>query len=198
MKTLVFALGLLCAAVPAFSAPEIGKPAPGFTVKDATGADRSLADFKGKTVVLEWFDDVCPFTQKHYRSGTMQKLQKAATDDGVVWLTVNSSGVNKAGYLTPTEAVAKMKEFGMNSTALLLDVDGKVGHLYEARTTPEMYVVDGKGVLVYKGAIDNRPTPDPASLADATPYVRNALAAVKAGRPVTPSETKSYGCAVKY
>lgn len=198
MKILPLALLILATAGLAHAAAEIGQPAPNFTVKDETGQPRSLADFKGKVVVLEWFDFECPFTQKHYYSGTMQKLQKAATDAGAIWLTVNSSGLNKVGYLTPSQAVAKKKELGMHPTAILLDEDGTVGHLYEARTTPDMYVIDGAGTLVYKGAIDNRPTPDPASLAGATPYVSNALAALKAGKPVVPAETKSYGCAVKY
>ena len=198
MKIASLAFAFFAAAAFAHAAPEIGKPAPDFSVKDETGQSRALADFKGKTVVLEWFSDECPFVGKHYKSGTMQKLQKAATDDGVVWLTVVSAGPNRPGHLTASEAVEEKQKFGMHSTAILLDEDGKVGHLYEARTTPDMFVIDGAGVLVYKGAIDDRPTPDPDSLQGATPYVRNALDAVKAGKPVAPAETRSYGCAVKY
>jgi len=148
--------------------------------------------------VLEWFNYECPFVQKHYNSSSMQSLQKAATADGVVWLTIVSSAPGHAGYLKPDEAAAKEKELGMHSTALLGDADGTVGHLYEARTTPDMFVINSDGVLVYSGAIDDRPDPDPATLQGATNYVKNALAAVKAGTPVKPDETRSYGCGVKY
>lgn len=198
MKTFAFLIAFFTVAALAPAASEIGKPAPDFTLKDEAGKALSLAGFKGRTVVLEWFNYECPFVGKHYRSGTMQKLQKAATDDGTVWLTVVSSGVNKVGHLTAPEAAAKKQELGMHSTAILLDEDGQVGRLYGARTTPDMFVIDGEGVLVYKGAIDDRPTPDPDSLAGATPYVADALAALKARQPVAPSETRSYGCAVKY
>ncbi|MGH8046260.1 MAG: thioredoxin family protein [Chthoniobacterales bacterium] len=198
MKKITLLLAVLTSAVFAQAAPEIGKPAPDFTLKDETGADRSLGDYKGKTVVLEWFNYGCPFVKKHYDSQTMQKLQKAATDDGVVWLSVVSSAPGHQGSLTTEEAAAKKKELGMSSTAVLLDADGKVGHLYDARTTPDMFVINGKGELVYSGAIDDQPSPDPSTLEGATSYVKDALAAVKAGKPVTPAETKSYGCAVKY
>lgn len=198
MKKIPFLLATFAFAVLAHAAPEIGKPAPAFTLKDETGAERSLADYKGKTVVLEWFNYGCPFVKKHYDSQTMQKLQKAATGDDVVWLSIVSSAPGKQGFLTETEAVAKKKELGMGATAILLDPSGKVGHLYDAKTTPEMFVINAEGNIVYMGAIDNKPTPDAASLADATPYVKNALAAIKAGKPVTPAQTKSYGCSVKY
>jgi peroxiredoxin len=198
MKTIPSLLALLAAAAFAHAAPEIGKPAPEFTLKDETGAARSLADYKGKTVVLEWFNYGCPFVVKHYASQAMQDLQKAATDDGVVWLSIVSSAPGKQGSLTTDEAAAKKTELGMSSTAILLDADGKVGHLYEARTTPEMFVINGEGTLVYKGAIDDKPSPSPVTLKGATSYVKNALAAVKAGKPVEPAETKSYGCSVKY
>jgi peroxiredoxin len=178
------------------AAPEIGQSAPNFTLKDSDGKSVSLADFKGKTVVLEWFNEGCPFVKKHYGSGSMQKTQKQATDDGVVWLSIVSSAPGKQGYLTPEAAVAKKKE--INATALLLDPDGAVGHLYEARTTPDMFVINGEGTLVYKGAIDDQPNPDPATLEGAKNYVVAALADVKAGKPVTTAETKSYGCSVKY
>jgi peroxiredoxin len=178
--------------------PEVGQPTPAFTLKDGAGKDVSLADFKGKTVVLEWFNYGCPFVRKHYGSGAMQKLQKQATDDGVVWLSIVSSAPGKQGYLAPGEVAGKERELGMHSTAVLLDPDGKVGRLYEARTTPDMFVINGAGELVYKGAIDDQPTPDPASLAGAKNYVAAALADLKAGQPVDPAQTKSYGCSVKY
>jgi peroxiredoxin len=198
MKKIPFLLAMLAAAVFAHAAPEIGKPAPAFALEDETGKSVSLADFKGKTVVLEWFNYGCPFVKKHYGpEQAMQKLQKAATDDGVVWLSIVSSAPGKQGYLTTTDAAAKKKELGMAST-ILLDPSGKVGHLYNAKTTPEMFVINGEGNLVYMGAIDDKPKPDSASLADATPYVKNALASIKAGKEVAPAQTKSYGCSVKY
>lgn len=191
-------LALLITASFAQAAPKVGQPAPAFTLKDETGAEHSLADFKGKTVVLEWFNYGCPFVKKHYGSGAMQKLQKAATGDGAVWLSIVSSAPGKQGHLTTEEAAAKKKELGMGSTAVLLDPDGQVGHLYEARTTPEMYIVDGQGQLVYMGAIDDQPSPDPATLEGAKSYVKNALAALQAGQAIEPATTKSYGCSVKY
>ncbi len=197
MKITLLAFTLLATAF-AHAAVEVGQPAPNFTLKDEAGKERSLAEFKGSTVVLEWFNYGCPFVHKHYDSGSMQKLQKAAKDDHVVWLSIVSSAPGKEGHLTTAEAATKKAELTMHSTALLLDEDGKVGRLYDAKTTPDMFVINGAGVLVYKGAIDNRPTPDPASLEGATAYVSNALAALKIGEPVNPSVTKPYGCSVKY
>lgn len=194
MKTLLFSL--LAVAATAIAAPEVGKPAPDFTLKDSSGADVSLADFKGKTVVLEWFNEGCPFVKKFYNSGTMQGLQKAATDDGVVWLSIVSSAPGKQGYLDADAAVAKKEE--INSTALLIDSDGSVGKLYNAKTTPEMFVVNGEGTLVYMGAIDDQPNPDPGTIEGATNYVTAALNSLKAGEPIAKPATKSYGCSVKY
>lgn len=194
MKTALLMLFALVA--PLAAAPEIGQPAPDFTLPDSDGKPRSLADFKGRTVVLEWFNAGCPFTKKHYATGAMPARQKAATADGVVWLTIVSSAPGKQGYLDPAAAAEKKKE--LSSTALLIDADGKVGRLYEARVTPEMFVIDSTGKIVYAGAIDDRPTPDPASLDGARNYVDDALAALKEGRPVSPAHTKPYGCAVKY
>lgn len=178
--------------------PAVGQPAPDFTLPDGSGATHSLSDYKGKTVVLEWFNPGCPFVKKHYGSGNMQNLQKQATDDGVVWLSICSSAPGKQGYMEGKDAVSTGQQLGMHSTALLLDPEGKVGRMYEARTTPEMYVINKDGVLVYKGAIDDQPTPDPASLQGAKNYVAATLEAVKSGKPVSPAETKSYGCSVKY
>jgi peroxiredoxin len=198
IRSVILALFATTALLAHAAGPEIGQPAPNFTLKDSAGKDVSLADFKGRTVVLEWFNYGCPFVKKHYGSGSMQKLQQQATSDGVVWLSIVSSAAGKQGYLAPGEAAAKQAELGMHSTALLLDPDGAVGHLYEARTTPDMFVIDAAGKLVYKGAIDDQPTPDPASLDGAKNYVAAALAAIKAGQPVAPAQTKSYGCSVKY
>ncbi len=199
MKTMFsfFAVGLISASV-ALAAPEIGKAAPDFTLTDAEGNSHSLADFKGKTVVLEWFNHGCPFVQKHYGSGNMQQLQEAAVDDDVVWLTIVSSAEGKQGHLTADEAKAKKAELGMNATAFLLDPDGTVGKLYDAKTTPEMFVINAEGALVYKGAIDSKADAKAASIEGATNYVTAALDSVESGEAIETATTKPYGCSVKY
>jgi peroxiredoxin len=194
----ILVLALAATVLAHAAGPLVGQPAPDFTLPDAKGDSHALSDYKGKIVVLEWFNDGCPFVKKHYGSGSMQRLQEQARKDGVVWLTIVSSAPGKQGYLEPEQALAEKKKLGMRSKALLLDPEGKVGRMYEARTTPDMFVINADGVLVYKGAIDDQPTPDPATLKGATNYVANALAALEAGQPVNPAETKSYGCSVKY
>lgn len=199
VRSLAFAAALtLAAAGPALAAPAIGQPAPAFTIKDGAGQTRSLSEFKGKTVVLEWTNAGCPYVQKHYESGNMQGLQKSATKDGVVWLTLVSSAPGKQGYVSPAEARTWKATTGAASTAVLLDPSGQVGHAYEAKTTPHMYVVNSAGKLVYMGGIDDRPTADPASLKGATNYIAAALSDVKAGRPVAKAVSKPYGCTIKY
>lgn len=178
--------------------PEIGKPAPDFTLKDLSGKDHKLSDYKGKIVVLEWVNYGCPFVKKHYESKNMQNLQKAATDAGVVWLAVCSSAPGKQGNETPETAKAKTTELGSAATAYLKDEDGSVGKLYDAKTTPEMFIVDKEGTLVYMGAIDDKPTPGPESIASAKNHVKAAVMEVMDGKPVTTATTKSYGCSVKY
>ena len=192
------AAALTLAAGPALAAPAIGQPAPPFTIKDGAGQTRSLSEFKGKTVVLEWTNTGCPYVQKHYESGNMQGLQKGATKDGVVWLTLISSAPGKQGYVSPAEAKTWKATTGAGSTAVLLDPTGQVGHAYEAKTTPHMYVVNPAGTLVYMGGIVDKPTADPASLKGATNYVAAALSDVKAGRPVAKAVSKPYGCTIKY
>lgn len=182
----------------AFAAPKIGEPAPAFAVKDAAGEDVSLDALNGKTVVLEWSNFGCPFVKKHYGAGNMQATQKAATADGVVWLTVFSSAKGKEGYMTAEEAAAEMKKQGGAPSHILMDPDGTLGKLYDAKTTPHMFVIDPEGTLVYMGAIDDKPTPDAADIKTARNYVSEALAALKAGKPVADSNTKPYGCGVKY
>lgn len=188
----------IASAAPVLAAPAIGQPAPAFTAKDGDGKTRSLSEFKGKTVVLEWTNAGCPYVQKHYESGNMQGLQKAAAKDGVVWLTLISSAPGKQGYVSPAEAKTWKSTTGAGSTALLLDPAGQVGHAYEAKTTPHMYVVNGAGKLVYMGGVDDKPTADPASLKGAKNYVSAALSDVKAGRPVATAVSKPYGCTIKY
>ena len=185
-------------AAPAIAAPVVGQPAPAFSAVDADGRTRALADFKGKTVVLEWTNNGCPYVQKHYNSGNMQGLQKQATADGVVWLTLISSAPGFQGYLTGPQAKQWKTKVGAASSDVLLDPKGVVGRAYGARTTPHMYVVDKAGKLVYMGGIDDQPTPDPDSLKGAKNYVSAALADVKAGRAVARAATAPYGCSVKY
>lgn len=196
----LFALGLLTASLAsaAPAAPKVGEPAPDFTLTDADGKTHSLADLKGKTVVLEWFNYGCPFVQKHYGSGNMQGLQEAATDGDAIWLTIVSSAPGKQGHLTPEEAKAKKTELGSKASAILLDEDGQVGKLYHAKTTPEMFVINAEGTLVYMGAIDNRADTKEASIDGATNYVTAALDALESGEPIETAKSKPYGCSVKY
>jgi AhpC/TSA family protein len=176
----------------------VGKAAPDFTLTDSNGKSHSLSAYKGKTVVLEWVNFGCPFVKTHYGSGNMQKLQKAYTGKGVVWLSVNSSGEGKEGFHTPAEINAALSEKGGAQTAYLIDADGKVGHLYGARTTPHMFVIDTKGTVVYAGGIDDKPSTDQADIATATNYVSAALDDTLAGKAVRTTVSKPYGCSVKY
>jgi len=199
MNRLLVALAAASAlSAPAVAAPVLGQPAPAFQAVDAAGKTRSLSEFKGKTVVLEWTNNGCPYVQKHYNSGNMQGLQTEATKDGVVWLTVISSAPGMQGYLTGPQAKQWKGEVKAASTDVLLDPKGTVGRAYEAKTTPHMYIVDKTGKLVYMGGIDDRPYSEPESLKGAKNYVTAALADVKAGRAVTQPATKPYGCSVKY
>jgi len=196
-----FAVALLAAsalAAPAAAAPVLGQAAPAFTAVDANGKARSLAEFKGKTVVLEWTNAGCPYVRKHYDSGNMQGLQKDATADGAVWLTVISSAPGTQGYVAGADAKNWKAKEKAAYTDLLLDPKGTVGRAYEAKTTPHMYIIDKGGKLVYMGGIDDKPSSDPASLKGAKNYVTAALADVKAGRAVAQAATRPYGCSVKY
>lgn len=196
LKALAFTAAVAIAA-PAFASPTVGQAAPAFRLTDSNGKTRSLADFKGKTVVLEWTNAECPFVKKHY-TGNMQSLQKAAARDGVVWLTVNSGAPGKQGHVDGAGANAIVKAKGAAPTAYLLDAKGDVGRLYAAKTTPHMYIVDPAGKLVYQGGIDDKPTADPADIKTAKNYVTAALADLKAKRPVQVASSKPYGCSVKY
>lgn len=191
-------LTVTCAAGPALASPEIGQEAPAFTLPAADGETHSLADFRGQVVVLEWVNHDCPFVKKHYGSGNMQALQEKYTGEGVVWLSVNSSAPGKQGHVTPEQALELTAEKNAAPTAVLLDPEGDVGQSYGARTTPHMYVIDEDGVLVYMGAIDDRPTTDLDDVEGATNYVTAALDAVLAGGTPETQVTKPYGCSVKY
>ena len=188
-----------CSAAPSAQAQAVaGQPAPEFTVTDTTGAPRSLSALKGTFVVLEWFNNQCPFVRKHYDSGSMQRLQEAYTSKGVVWLTVVSSAPGKQGAVSAEEANDIIRQRGAHQTAMLLDPTGELGQRYGAKTTPSLFVIDPEGTVIYAGAIDDRPSTDPADLAGATNYVAQALDEAMAGRPVSVPETTSYGCSVKY
>lgn len=176
----------------------IGQQAPNFTATDSHGKTETLSNFRGKYVVLEWHNDGCPFTKKHYDSGNMQALQKKWTAKGVIWFTVNSSAPGNEGYDTAREENAYMAKMHADPTAVLLDPDGKLGHLYDAKTTPQMIVIDPGGKVIYDGAIDNRPTPDLADIKGADNYVNDALTEAMSGKPVAVSYTRPYGCSVKY
>lgn len=178
--------------------PPVGEPAPNFTLKDTSGKEHSLSDFSGKVVVLEWVNHGCPFVVKHYASGNMQNLQAAAAEDGVVWLSICSSAPGKQGHMSAEDAAKKTEELGSKAAAYLLDEDGTVGRLYGATTTPEMFIINAKGILVYKGAIDDKPTASQADIEGAKNFVTAALTEIKAGKPVSVSETRPYGCSVKY
>ena len=177
---------------------EINKPAPNFTLAGADGKKYSLADFAGKWIVLEWANLDCPFVKKHYGSKNMQNLQKEFVGKNVVWLTICSSAPEKQGHYVGDALTSKIKEAGLNSTAFLSDADGTVGKSYGAKTTPHMFVVDPKGVLVYAGAIDDKPSTKPEDVAGANNYVRAALNAGMKGEVILVSSTPSYGCSVKY
>jgi peroxiredoxin len=198
-KLLLLTLTTLCTgALGAAEAPKVGAPAPNFSLPAADGKTHSLGDFKGKYVVLEWFNPGCPFVQKHYKSDNMQGLQKQFTGKDVVWLTIDSSAPGKEGYLTADEANKQIADWKMKATALLLDPDGKVGHEYAATNTPHMYVVDPSGKLIYSGAIDSKPTANPDDIASSTNYVKVALEEAMAGKPVTTPTSRAYGCSIKY
>ena len=198
IATLAAGLVLALGSVAAHAKAQVGQPAPSFTLTDSNGKTHSLADFKGKTVVLEWTNAECPFVKKHYDSGNMQKLQKAYTEKGVVWLSVNSSAEGKQGNYAPEKWNELIKEKGVAATAVLLDPDGTVGRMYGAKSTPHVFVINPEGVVIYKGAIDDKPSVDPESLKDAKNYVAAALDAAMAGKPVETPATQAYGCSVKY
>lgn len=203
MKKLLFvaslaSLSLSLVAGSAGATATVGQPAPAFTATDASGKTVSLADFKGKTVVLEWVNPGCPFVQKHYGAANMQGTQKEAAAKGVVWLAINSTAADAGDYLPPAEMAKWMQQQKAAATATLMDADGKVGRAYGARTTPHMYIVDPAGKLVYAGGIDDKATANPADIPRATNYVKAALNESLAGKPVSQASTRPYGCSIKY
>ena len=192
---LAFLLGALLS--PAW-AVRIGDKAPDFTATDTNGQSHKLSEYTGKFVVLEWHNRGCPYTQKHYTSGNMERLQREWTAKGVIWLTVISSAPGKQGYVTAADENSYVKEMKAAPTAVLLDPTGAVGHLYDAKTTPQMIIINPQGVMIYDGAIDDKPTTDTADISGAKNYVQQALEEAMAGKAVSVASTRPYGCAVKY
>jgi len=190
---LVAALSLASAA----TAVEVGKPAPDFTGTDINGKTIHLSDYKGKIVVIESYNSDCPYCHNQYKTGAMQAMQRDLAAKGVVWLLVNSVNPKNFSHRTPEQARAEMAKEKMDVTAWIDDSSGAVGHLYDMKTTPDMYVINQDGILVYEGAIDNQPDPfhDPTK---AQNYVSQAIDSLLAGKPVAVTETKPYGCSVKY
>ena len=179
-------------------AVRVGNAAPDFTGTDSNGKTHKLSDYRGKYVVLEWTNNGCPYTQKHYESGNMQALQKEWTDKGVVWLTVLSSAPGEQGYMTALQENAYVGKERAAPTAAILDSTGTIGHAYEAKTTPHMFVIDPSGKLIYAGAIDDHATTDPGDIKSSKNYVSDALNESMAGKTVATSYTRPYGCSVKY
>src|ERR1700731_5164033 len=198
-KLLITAITALAASVLyAADVPPVGTAAPDFSSPDANGKTHSLSEYKGKYIVLEWFNPECPFVKKHYGSDNMQKLQAEYTGKGVVWLTIDSNAPGTEGNITADQAKKIMDSWKTKQTALLLDPESKGAKLYGAKNTPNMVIVGPDGKIVYEGAIDSKATPNPADIPSSTNYVKNALDESLAGKPVSNAQTKPYGCSVKY
>lgn len=200
MRRLASLAALLALAALSLSswAVKVGDPAPDFTATDSNGQTHKLSAYRGKFVVLEWTNNGCPYTRKHYTSGNMQNLQKEWTAKGVVWLTVLSSSPGSQGYMTASAENAYIAKVNADPTAALLDPTGTLGHEYDAKTTPDMYVIDPSGKLIYAGAIDDHPTTDPGDIPNSKNYVSEALTEAMAGQQVAVTYTRPYGCSVKY
>ena len=198
-KLLLTAITTLAAgALYASDVPPVGSAAPDFSAPDANGKTETLAQYKGKYVVLEWFNPECPFVKKHYGSDNMQKLQAEYTGKGVVWLTIDSNAPGTEGNLTADQAKKVMDSWKTKQTALLLDPESAIAKAYGAKNTPNMVVISPEGKIVYEGAIDSKATPNPADIPSSTNYVRAALDEALAGKAISNAQTKPYGCSVKY
>jgi peroxiredoxin len=196
--TLAVLTSMIATAAFALEPPAVGSAAPGFSLPDAKGQTHSLSQYKGKYVVLEWFNPECPFVKKHYGSGNMQKLQDQYTSKGVVWLTIDSNAPGTEGNITPEQAQKISASWKTHETALLLDPEGKVGRAYGAKNTPNMVIINPDGKIAYEGAIDSKASPNPADIPSSTNYVKAALDESLAGKSVSTPQTKPYGCSVKY
>jgi len=197
MKTGAIVLGGLLALLP-LMAVKVGDTAPDFKGTDSNGKTQSLDQYRGRYVVLEWHNHDCPFTKKHYESGNMQSLQKTWTGKGVVWLTVISSAPGQEGYMTAAEENSYMKKVNAVPTATILDPTGVIGREYGAKTTPDMFVINPEGKLIYAGAIDDHASTDPEDIKTSKNYVSEALTQAMAGKEVATAVTRPYGCSVKY
>lgn len=180
------------------AALRVGEPAPGFEGVDTGGNVHRLADYRGKTVVLEWTNHDCPYVRKHYGAGNMQEQQREAAAQGVVWLSIISSAPGKQGHVSPEAAEELTRKRKAAPLAVILDSEGRIGRAYHARTTPHMFIIDATGVLVYMGGMDSISTANPDDIPQATQYVRVALQELAAGKPVSTPVTRPYGCSVKY
>ena len=196
-RLLSLALTLATFTLPALAVAP-GSPAPDFKGTDSNGVQHTLSEYRGKYVVLEWANQGCPYDRKHYLSGSMENLQKEWTAKGVVWLSVISSAPGEQGYVTPSEENTYLKTMHAAPTAALLDPTSAIARLYEAKTTPHIFVIDPAGKLIYQGAIDDKPTTDQQDLKGARNYLNETLTAAMAGKPVTVASTRPYGCSVKY
>ena len=198
-KLLLTAITTLAAgALYAGDVPPVGSAAPEFSAPDSNGKTQSLSEYKGKYVVLEWFNPECPFVKKHYGSDNMQKLQAEYTGKGVVWLTIDSNAPGTEGSITADQAKKIMGSWKTKQTALVLDPESKIAKLYGAKNTPNMVIVGPDGKIVYEGAIDSKATPNPADIPSSTNYVKSALDEALSGKPVSNTQTRPYGCSVKY
>ena len=195
--TMLVAL-VLCGVPPLICAAKVGEAAPDFTAMASNGKTFRLSDHRGKYVVLEWHNNGCPYVGKHYNSGNMQRLQKQWTSRGVVWFTILSSAPGKQGYVTASEENEYLAKMQAAPTAALLDPTGEIGHLYDAKTSPQMVVINPQGVVIYSGAIDDKATTDLQDVPNATNYVSLALEEAMAGKQVQTAATRPYGCSVKY
>jgi peroxiredoxin len=198
MKTLLLALALTLSSTLAFANAKIGAPAPDFTAVDAEGKTHKLADYKGKYVVLEWYNKDCPYVRKHYGSQNMQKTQTTLKEKGVVWLSVQSSAPGKEGYLTAADTIKNAAKEKSNADAILMDEKGVLGKAYGAKTTPHIFLIDPQGVLRYNGAIDDNDSADPKTIYGANNYIIAAVVSAQKGAKIAKETTKPYGCSVKY
>lgn len=199
-RLMTTAMAVTVASILAVQAANLrtGNPAPEFTLTDSNGKSHNLSDYRGKYVILEWINHGCPFVVKHYSSGNMQALQKEYTGKDVIWFSVCSSAEGKQGYMSNEEWNTTVLEKGASPTAVLIDEDGTVGKMYDARTTPHMYVIDPEGKLIYQGAIDDKRSTDVADIATSENYVRTTLTKAMAGEAIDKAQTQPYGCSVKY
>jgi glutathione peroxidase-family protein len=191
-------LTLMAVLITTALSAETGKAAPNFSLVDSQGKTHNLSDYKGKTIVLEWINFECPFVRKHYDVKNMQSLQKKWGEKGVVWLVINSSNEGKQGHYVGDDLKKRIANEKGNQTAYLLDTNGKVGKQYGAKVTPHMYIINPAGTLVYQGAIDNNPSKDSADIPTSINYIDQGLTELMDAKPLSVSNTKAYGCSVKY